>query len=103
MHQAERLKTSTIFIYLAHSYCFMVINVSSIVLLHKVLTDETKKLSAFKRLSPFFDKHFWVSEFCTNSCCSSGDFWPNSANASPSDCFIKIKINLSKHSHSKKK
>lgn len=60
--------------YLAHSYCLMVINVSSMVLLHKVLTEETKKLSAFKRLSPFFDKHFCVSEFCTNSCCSSGDF-----------------------------
>ena len=40
--------------YLAISYCLTVAMVSSIVLLHRVLTEETKKLRALIRTWPFF-------------------------------------------------
>lgn len=72
--------------YLAASYCLIVRRVSSIVLLHRVLTDETKKLRALSNVSPFFVKFLWVSELYKNSSWSSGDFWAKSENASPKAC-----------------
>lgn len=69
----------------------MVINVSSIVLLHRVLTEDTKKLRAFNNASPFLVKFLWVSELYKNSSCNSGDFCAKSEKASPK-AYWKIEI-----------
>lgn len=61
---------------------------SSIVLLHNVLTDEMKKLMAFKRTSPFLVRFLCVSALYKNSSCSSGDFCARSENASASACWV---------------
>jgi len=55
------------FIYLAVSYCLIVSKVSSIVLLHKVFTEETKKFKAPRSVSPFLVKFLCVSELYKNS------------------------------------
>ena len=47
--------------YLACSYCLMVASVSSMVLLQRVLTDDTKKLRALSSVSPFLDRVRCVS------------------------------------------
>lgn len=74
--------------HLANSYCRIVTKVSSMVLLHNVLTDDTKKVNAFNSNSPFLVRLRCVSELYRNSCCSSGLFWANSENASDNDCCV---------------
>lgn len=74
--------------YLAVSYCRTVSSVSSIVLLHKVFTEETKKFKAPRSVSPFLVKFLCVSELYKNSSWSSGDFCANSENASPRACCV---------------
>lgn len=52
---------------LADSYCLIVSKVSSIVLLHNVLTEEMKKFNAFISVSPFLVRFLCVSELYKNS------------------------------------
>lgn len=58
------------------------------VLLHNVLTDDTKKFKAFNKSSPFLVRLRCVSELYRNSCCSSGLFWAKSENASDRQCCV---------------
>ena len=76
------------FPYLAISYCLTVSIVSSMVLLHRVFTDETKKFSALIKVSPFLVKLFWVSELYKNSSWSSGDLWARSLKHSPKALWV---------------
>ena len=69
--------------YLDISYCLTVAMVSSIVLLQRVFTDETKKLRADMRTWPFLVKFLWVSLLYRNSSCSSGLLWARSLKQSP--------------------
>lgn len=95
----------------------MVIRVSSIVLLTRVLTLDTKKFMAPSRASPFLHSSFWVSALYPNSSCrkktehlgfpwklyfnvtswreilqyptcNSGDFWLRSVKVSPRACCV---------------
>ena len=84
----DLLKNFDINNYLAVSYCRTVNNVSSIVLLQSVFTEETKKFKAPSNVSPFLVKFLWVSELYRNSSCNSGDFCANSENASPKACCV---------------
>ena len=77
-------KWITLDIYLAVSYCLTVAMVSSIVLLHKVLTELTKKFKALIKVCPFLVKVLCVSALYRNSSCNSGDLWANSLKHSPS-------------------
>ena len=77
------------FFYLAISYCFTVSIVSSMVLLHSVFTDDTKKFSALIKVSPFLVRLFWVSELYKNSSWSSGDLWARSLKHSPKALYLR--------------